>query len=292
MKAALLLVLQLLVLTAKAETVLVCGSKVLCSPLGVAAKVLKEKGINIQIGSDEGSSVGISMLGNGLAQLAVSSRPLTAEDRSNFPQVSFSSIYLGEQALALCVSRDLWEGGIRALTRGQIQSIYEGRIKNWKDLGGPDQRIHFLSRPLGGGAWEVFAEWLYGDNRKAPLGNFQSLAEDLAVKKALANGTGKIAPLTPACADGSTVFVLKLAQNEEDTAQAPSAENLLSRRYKMTRPLYLFFDDKPTGSLGVLIDFLLSKDGQDILSQHGLVSRMALERETGQQLQLQGPSPR
>lgn len=281
-----LLSFELLLTSAIAQKIVVCGSKVLSEPINDAAEALRKSGVEIRIGSDSGSSAGITLLGEGAAQLAMSTRPLTAEDRSNYPEVTFTSVYLGEQAVAMCVSRDVWNSGVRALSRSQLQSIYEGKLKNWKDLGGIDQRIRFLTRPQGVGPWEVFAEWLYGDNRKAPLGRFPAYSEDMTLRKALQGSPGAIAPLTPLLADDQEVFALALAENDKSPPYAPTPSNIIAQKYRMSRPLYLIFDDKPTGYVKTTVEFMLSKQGQDILCRHGFLGRSAIEASIGRQLPL------
>ncbi len=68
----------------------------------------------------------------------------------------------------MIVAKDVWDGGVKALSKEQIRDIYEGRITNWKDAGGKDQRIVFFNKEPGRGTWEVFAHWVYGDPKKAP----------------------------------------------------------------------------------------------------------------------------
>lgn len=39
----------------------------------------------------------------------------------------------------MVVSRDVWESGVHALTNEEIAGIYEGRITNWREVGGSDR---------------------------------------------------------------------------------------------------------------------------------------------------------
>ena len=56
-------------------------------------------------------------------------------------------------------------------------AIYEGRIVNWKALGGENQAIQFYCPQPAKSAWERLAVWLYGDVRTAPLGKFELVGE-------------------------------------------------------------------------------------------------------------------
>jgi len=151
-----------------AGTLKINGSTTVNLPAAEAAEVLrKERGMDIHIDTQGGSSGGISMLGDGLVQLGMASKPVSDKDREKFPNCRFKEIAVGEDAVALIVSADVWEGGVKAITREQAADIYEGRIKNWSELGGPDRRIAFFNKEPGRGTWEVFAHWVYGDSKKA-----------------------------------------------------------------------------------------------------------------------------
>src|SRR6187402_3089955 len=86
------------------------GSTTVNLPAAEAAEILRaEKKLNIQVDTQGGSSGGIAQV--------------------------------GEDAVALIVSKDVYEGGVRSLTKQQAKDVYESKVTNWKDLGGPDQRI-------------------------------------------------------------------------------------------------------------------------------------------------------
>src|SRR5205823_650689 len=127
------------------------------------------------------------------AQIAMTSRPLTPEDRADAPDVTFNEIYLGEQVVAIGVARDVWDGGVHGLTRAQVLGIYERRYTNWNQLGGPDEKIAFFNSEEGRGIWEMFAQWLYGDAKKAPLGKFPKVSTNDAARDTLEFTRGSMA---------------------------------------------------------------------------------------------------
>ena len=127
------------------------GSTTVNLPVAEAAEILRAgQKMVIIMDTQGGSSGGISMLGEGLVQVGMTSKPVSAADRTKFPKCRFVETHIGEDAVALIVSRDVWDGGIKTLTREQVAGIYEGKIKNWKELGGPDRRIAFSIRSRGG----------------------------------------------------------------------------------------------------------------------------------------------
>src|ERR1043166_6366630 len=106
----------------QAETLKINGSTTVNLPVAEAAEILRaEKRMQIQVDTQGGSSGGISMLGDGQVQIGMSSKPVSDADRTKFSKVTFRAIHIGEDAVALIVSRDVWEAGVHEVTQQQIQ---------------------------------------------------------------------------------------------------------------------------------------------------------------------------
>src|SRR5439155_24407133 len=170
------------------------------------------------------TSGGVKALADGSAQIAMTSRPLTPEDRADAPDVLFNEIYVGEQVVAVAVTQDVWQGGVRTLTRAQVRDIYERRCTNWKQLGGPDQKIAFFNASEGRGVWELFAQWLYDDAKKAPLGDFPMIGSNAEARDTLEFTRGAASILSPLMIDGKAIFAIELKEKKEDHPEAPTIE--------------------------------------------------------------------
>jgi phosphate transport system substrate-binding protein len=159
---------------AAAGTLKINGSTTVNLPVAEAAEILRaEKKMGIQVDTQGGSSGGISMLGDGQVEIGMISKQVSAEDRKKYPQCAFKEIQIGEDAVALIVSKDVWDNGVRALTKQQAKDIYESKITNWKDVGdAKSQRIAFFNKEPGRGTWEVFAHWAYGNSEATPQVSF------------------------------------------------------------------------------------------------------------------------
>ncbi len=258
----------LLSLSAAAETLKINGSTTVNLPVAEAAEVLRvEKKMDIQIDTQGGSSGGISMLGEGLVQVGMISKHVSQTDREKFPKCQYKEIQIGEDAVALIVSKDVWEGGVKTVTKEQVADIYEGRIKNWKEVGGPDRRIVFFNKEPGRGTWEVFVNWLYGDPKKAPQVSFPEVGGNEETRNKVASTKGALSQLSSSWADGKTVFALSLKVDGKEIA--PVTANIASRIYPLSRPLFVLTNGEPSGESKVLIDFLLSERGQQLVKKHG-----------------------
>lgn len=255
-----------------AATLKINGSTTVNLPVAEAAEILRsEQGMIIQVDTQGGSPGGITSLGTGLVQIGMSSKPLADADRARHPQVEFRVTHIGEDAVALVVSKDVWAGGVRALSKAQARDIYEGRVTNWQALGGPDRRIAFFNKEPGRGTWEVFAHWAYGDSKKAPPVSFPEVGGNEEARNKVASTRGALSQLSASWADGKTVFALAL-KNDDGEAVPPTTANIANHRYPMSRPLFLLTNGQPGNEAKVFIDFILGERGQALVRKHGYLS--------------------
>jgi phosphate transport system substrate-binding protein len=237
-----------------------------------AAEALRAgRGMTIHVDTQGGSSGGIASLGDGRAEIAMISRPLEHDDRTKYPKVRFHATRIGSDAVALVVSRDVWEGGVKALSKTQVQGIYEGRIKSWKELGGPDRRIAFFNKEPGRGTWEVFAHWLYGNPKSAPLVSFPEVGANEEARNKVSATKGAISQLSASWADGRQVFALGIKRDDGKIVR-PTLDAVRDGSYPLSRPLQVVTNGPPQGETKVLIDYLLSPRGQALVQKHGYLA--------------------
>lgn len=264
--------LSLLSTGAAAETLRINGSTTVNPVVVEAAEVLRaKKNMQIQVDTQGGSSGGISALADGRVQIGMSSRPINDEDRKKYPGVQFNPVSIGVDAVALIVSRDVWEGGVKALTRAQMQQIYEGKVKNWKELGGPDQRIVFFNKEPGRGTWEVFAHWAYGDAKKAPSVSHPEVGANEEARAKVGSTRGAISQLSSNWVDNKKVFALGVKLDNGQVVR-PDAAHISDGSYPLTRPLFVITNGSPKAEAKTMVDFLLSKEGQALVRKHGYLA--------------------
>ena len=255
----------------KAEVLKINGSSTVNPPVAEAASFLRsEEGMKIRVDIQGGSSGGISMLGEGLVHIGMTSKPVGEGDREKFPTTDFRSTRIGGDAVALVVSRDVYEGGITEVSRDQMQRIYERKAKNWKEFGGPDLPIVFFNKEPGRGTWSVFAKWLYGSADDAPPVSFPEVGANEEARNKVASTPGAITQLSYSWADRDQVFPLAL--QDGDVAIDPSAETIRTGAYPMSRPLFLLTDGDPNGDAKVFVDFMRGASGQELVKKHGYMS--------------------
>ena len=253
------------------EVLRVQGAVSVALPVSEAARLLRaERNVDVRITTTGGSPVGIAALGEGAVDVALSTRPVTPEERAAAPGVVFNEIPIGAQAIAIVVSKDVWEGGVKSLTAAQVRAIYENSITNWKDVGGPNLKITVYMSAPGRGMWEMFAGWLYGEVKKAPVKKYAVVNSYDDIRNAVQFTPGSFSQIPIGCVDNKELFALGIG-NERGDVIRPDAETFISGQYPICRKLWMVTNDRPTMNVKVLVDFMLSDRGQGLLKDASLL---------------------
>ena len=67
----------------------------------------------------------------------------------------------------------------------------------------------------------------------------------------------------------SGIKTLLIKKDDASPAIGPTEETVLNDTYPISRYLYVYLRSKPTGALKDYIDWILSKEGQEIISKVG-----------------------
>lgn len=265
----LVVALALAACSGKQKPLRITGSTTVNLPVAEAVETLRTKhNLKIFVDTQGGSSGGITAIGEGTADIGMASKSLTQKDRDRFPDVDLITTSIGSDAVALVVAPDVYNGGIKSLTKKQVQDIYEKKITNWNQIGGSNQTIIFYNKEPGRGTWEVFAKYLYGKAKNAPEVSHPEVGANEEARTKVSTTLGAITQLSVAWADNKTTFALNLI-NEQGTPIAPTRKNIAEQTYPMSRPLNLITQGQPAGNTKTIIDYLLSPEGQTLVEKHG-----------------------
>jgi len=226
-----------------------------------------KKGLQIAFTTDLTSVQAVDAVANEKVDIALITRALTGEDRASYPAVNLNTIPVGMEVVALGVSGDLWDAGVKTITKETMRAIYEQKITNWKDAGGPDEKITLFNFEQGLGVWEMFAEWLYGDNRKAPLPKVEIMGSSKDARDSLEFTPGAIAPLAAPVVDGVRCHALAIDLGERLAKPVP--EVVASGTYPIVRPINAVTIDRPALAIRAVTEFLTGKEGQALLNKCG-----------------------
>jgi len=246
-----------------AEDLRIDGSTTVLPITQRAAEVFMKKNPSVKVFvSGSGSGTGIKALIDGTTNIATSSRE--AKDKE-VASGKGKGITLTGHKIALDGIVPIMHPSMKIndITIEQLRDIYNGKIKRWKELGGPDRPITVVSRDTSSGTYEVWEEKILKGDRVRPdallvASNGQSVQTVSQNRFAIGYiGIGYIE---------KSVKVLKVNGN------SASAKSVRDGSWLVARPLFMYTNGKPAGVIAKFIDFMLSKDGQKIVNEVKYVS--------------------
>ncbi len=253
------------------------GSTTVNSVAADAAEVLRGDGMRITVDSQGGSAGGIAQLGAGQIEIAMSSKEVSPEERGRYPHVEFVSTEIGQDAVGVIVRRQVARGGVRNLTRDQLEALFEGKVQNWQELGGPDLAVFVYDKEPGRGTREVLDRYLYGPDASSPpppqADNYAVVGGNEEARAKLLSTPGAVAPLSASFVAGFP----ELATVAVDGV-APTPSTVRDGTYPLARPLFLVTDGPPAGAAKRFVDFVLSPAGQELVERHGYLDLAHLGR--------------
>ena len=235
----------------------------------------KNKAVTIQV-TGGGSGTGIASLLNKTTNLANSSRPIKDAEAKKAREsgVEITEVKIAMDGLAVVVNR---ENSVSGLTMKQILGIYTGHYKNWKDVGGPDQKIMRYSRESNSGTYVFFKEHVLLDRDYAP--DCQTMSGTSAVAEAVSRdkwgiGFGGVAYFTKI----PDLKILKIKKLDTKPAVSPlkddksiNYEQIWNGEYPIARYLYIYIAGKPVPAIKKYLDWILGPEGQEIVTRVGYV---------------------
>ena len=236
-----------------------------------AAEVLRGQGLEITVDTQGGSAGGLAQLAAGQIDIAMSSKPIGDDERAAHAGVDFRPTSIGADAVGVVVTRAVFDGGVTSLTRDQVAALFEGRVENWQELGGPDLDVFVYDKEPGRGTREVLDAYLYGPEGEGPPRpanpRYAVVGGNEEARGKLASTPGSVAPLSTAFVAGSSELVAVALDGVEATP-----ETIAAGGYPMARPLLLVTDGEPAGAAERFVDYVLSPAGQEIVATHGYLT--------------------
>lgn len=227
------------------------------------ADYYKEKsGVGATI-SESGSGNGVKSLINGACDIANMSRFMKDSEFKTCVEKGILPVahIVAFDGLAVVVNP---ANKVSALTDAQIADIYTGKITNWKQLGGDDAEIVVISRDTNSGTYETFNELIL--RKKAVVKGAEYVGSNGQAKTRVASTKNAIAYVGLGFVD-DTVKTLSV------DGILPSAKTIVSGKYPIARPLFMFTNGYPKMGSAVY-DFVtlhLTEEGREIVKDLGYI---------------------
>ncbi|MBW2114861.1 MAG: PstS family phosphate ABC transporter substrate-binding protein, partial [Deltaproteobacteria bacterium] len=187
--------------------------------------------------SGGGSGNGIKALIDGSTDIADSSRFIKSKEvklaveKGRYP-VPFAVAY---DCIVPVVHSS---NSVTDITMAQLRDLYMGKIKNWKELDGPDRKIVVISRDTSSGTYEVWSKKVMKKERVFPGALLQ--ASNGAIVQAVANNKNAIGYIGLGYMNDNVKPLMV------DRIKG-SLETTLNGTYPISRPLYMFTSGWPKG---------------------------------------------
>lgn len=191
---------------------------------------------------------------DGTTDIFFSAAP-SAEQRQYAEDQGVELVYVpvGLEAFVFFVNEN---NPVEDLTAEQVRGIYSGTYTNWAQLGGPNRIINPVTRLEGSGSQSAMDAFM---------------------------GDLEIAPKSPLAITGASIgfsfryYMDGIVGNDHVKMIAlngvyPSAENIQNGRYPVIAQFYAVYRaDNQNENIPVLIDWILSEEGQQIIERSGYV---------------------
>jgi len=225
------------------------------------------KSVNISVVGG-GSGVGIAALIDGTTQIAMTSRPIKMDEKLKLQAAGrqYKEVKIAYDALSIIVNPG---NKVSQLTREQIEGIFTGKIKNWKEVGGDDMKIVAYARETSSGTYEFFKEHLL--NRKNYAATCLNMPASGAVIQSVSQTKGAIGYVGLAYLDKS-VKAIAISTDKGKSYVKPSLVSAKNKTYPIVRPLFFYYPTKSEAVVKPFIEYVTGKTGQGFVSQIGYIS--------------------
>jgi len=245
-----------------AENIVIKGSTTV---LPIAQSTLEafmkaNPGVNISL-SGGGSGEGVKALIDKTTDIANSSREIKDKEieLAKSKGVNPVATVVAIDAIVPIVNP---RNKVKSLSIDQLSQIYQGKITNWKEVGGEDIQIVVISRDSSSGTFEAWAEMVLNKAKVTPRAQMQ--ASSGAIVQAVSKNRYAVGYI-------GLGYINKSVKPLTVNGVEATIENAFSKTYPVARPLYMYTNGRPAGQTARYIDFVLSPAGQALVAGDGYV---------------------
>ncbi|MEA2786311.1 MAG: phosphate transport system substrate-binding protein [Candidatus Eremiobacteraeota bacterium] len=231
-------------------TITIAGSTALLPLVKDAANAYQQAHPDVKISVSGGGS------GSGIAQVAGKAVQIGDSDITASAHPELHDNRVAVVGFAVIVHPGVT---VKNLSKKQLQDIFSGKIANWKELGGADQKMVVINRPRSSGTRAVFTKTIMVG---VPI-NESSLTEDATgtVVSVVKQTPGAISYAAFSGTRGAGLTELAVDGVE------PTDDNIIHGKYPIWSYEHMFTLGPPTGEVSRFIAFvqsnstLVKKDG-------------------------------
>lgn len=164
----------------------------------------------------------------------------------------------------MVVSKDV---KVESLTKEEIKNIFEGKITNWKQVGGENKPINVINRGASSGTRATFVDTIMdGEKEKSGLGTTQDSSG--AVRTSLKNTEGGISYLALSYLSENIrkdINVLKI------NAVEATNENIVAKKYPFWSYEHMYTKGEPKGLTKEFLNYMVSEENKETVKKLGYI---------------------
>lgn len=231
-------------------TIKISGSTTMQALSTQLANAFMKKHPNVKINVAGGSlDSGIKAVQDSTAEIGAVPRMLTAQEMS-----TFKNYIIALEGVVIIANP---ANKVSGLTMDQARQIFSGQITNWQDVGGSAAAINLFTRERGSGTRSVLQNIVMGQDKFSSNAGVQNSTE--SIRSSVAGDPTAIGYISLGDLDRS-VKALALG------GVYPNKQTVFNASYKISRPYFYLTKDEPQGPTKAFIDFVLSSEGQAVVT--------------------------
>ncbi|MEE6691796.1 phosphate ABC transporter substrate-binding protein [Lactiplantibacillus plantarum] len=221
--------------------------------------------INVQGG---GSGAGLSQVAKGSVNIGNSD--LFAQEQKGLDAKGLVDHKVAVVGMAPVINKD---AGVTNISKEQLIKIFQGKITNWKDVGGKDEKITVVNRAQGSGTRATFEKWGL-DNAKVATSQEQD--SNGTVQKIVSTTPGAISYL-------AFSYVKSDVQALSIDNVKPTEANVAMNKWKIWAYEHMYTKGQPTGELKNFLIYMTSKAVQgSLVEKLGYIPLTSMKVDRGQ----------
>jgi phosphate transport system substrate-binding protein len=248
-------------------SITVSGSSAMQPLVAAAAEQFMNENpdVDVQVQAG-GSGTGLSQVSEGSVDIGNSD--VFAEEKEGIPADELVDHKVAVVGMTAAVNPEV---GIKDISKEDLKKVFTGEIKNWKELGGKDQKIVLVNRPDSSGTRDTFVK--YGLDGETPA---EGVTEDSSntVKKIISETEGAVGYLAFSYFTDDTVTPLSV-----DGVKATD-ENVQKGEFPIWAYQHSYTKGEAEGVAKEFLDYMMGEEFQkSVLKDQGYIPAIDMKVE-------------